>query len=340
MEICTRTEQRFELNVFPEKVELLTQAGTHARLPRNKTELADACLTTGFAALAANDYASAAALAQLATDTAAGSGDPSQAQQADFLNSETALCSDAFEIVSNSWNILRDKPNDPPANLAVGKFLYFVKNDLAAGLPLLARGNDEALKMVVNWEINGNFNDASQKLALGNSWWDLSAKAQGDDQLFYQRRARFWYLKCLASSKGPDKNRLHQQLADRLATVPAEAGVVHIVSRVGGAEFVDIYSDEVRWKSSRRGTSGNKINQVSLGDFAADGLEVIKNTGASWLMPDTVDFSTAHLTIDRRSSRRGQATLQISDDHVRVILAHPRLGESEMDVTVTFQKKP
>jgi hypothetical protein len=169
----------------------------------------------------------------------------------------------------------------------------------------------------------------------------LTPVAQEADKIFYKSRARYWYLKGIANSIGQDKSGLRQRLAERINAVPLEAGTVHIVSRVGGAEFVDIYSDKVQWKNSRRGTTGNKINHVNLGDFKAGGLEVIKNNGATRLMPDNVDFSAAHLAIDRNPRRQGgRATLQIADDHVRVVLSHPRLGASEIEVTVNFEKRP
>jgi hypothetical protein len=193
---------------------------------------------------------------------------------------------------------------------------------------------------VVSIEINGELKEPQDQLALANSWWGLSATAHDEPKMFYQRRARYWYLKGIANSQEADRPQLRQQFADRIHATPSQAGVVHIVSRVGGSESVDIYSDEVQWQSSRRGTTGNKINYVSLGDFKADGLQVVKNSGATWLMPDTVDFSTAHLVVDRKSNRQGQATLHIADDHVRVVLAHPRLGASEMEVTVNFTAQP
>ncbi|HEX3987966.1 MAG TPA: hypothetical protein VHZ30_00960, partial [Verrucomicrobiae bacterium] len=278
-------------------------------------------------------------LADLSRKTAEESNSP-LAPQAEFLTKETARCSQAYERISNDWQRFHEKPGDPQASLAVGKFLCFEKNDWADGLPLMARGSDAALKAVANMEINGKLKEPQEQIALGNSWWDLSAEAPDDNKMFYQRRARYWYLKGIAASSVTDKGALRQQLAGRINAVPTETGEVHIVSRVGGTEFVDIYSDEVEWKSSRRGTTGNKINYVSLGDFKANGLEIVKNSGATRFMPDAVDFSTAQLVINRKSNRQGQATLQIADDHVRVTLAHPRLGASELEVTVTFGKQP
>jgi len=165
--------------------------------------------------------------------------------------------------------------------------------------------------------MTGDLNEPQQQLALGSAWWELSAAAPGDNQTSYQQRARYWYLKGIANSKEPDRSRFRQQLAERLKTVQTDSGHVHIVSRVGGTEFVDIYSDEVQWTGSRRGTTGNRINHVDLGDFKAGDLEIVKNNGTTWLMPASVDFSSARLETGRS---RGQASLSIYDDHVRVTL--------------------
>jgi serine/threonine protein kinase len=329
--------QRFEINVLPQKAELLQAASEHARTPGNKNDLTDACLGAGFAAIAADDYASATRLAALAANSAAGANDPSMAPQALFLKDQTIRCRTAYESISTDWAIFREKTTDPKANLAVGKFLCFVKNDWPDGLPLLARGSDSNLKSVASIEINGKLQDAQNQVALADAWWNLSGTAPGEDKSFYQRRARYWYLKSITSSPAANQAALRQKLAERINIVPTDSATVHIVSNVGGTEFVDIYSDEVQWKNSRRETTGNKINYLNLGDFKSGDLEIIKNSGATWLMPDTVDFSTAQLV---KSRRQGQATLQIADDHVRVVLAHSRMGNTEIDVTVTFAKKP
>jgi hypothetical protein len=338
MEICGKMEDRFEINVFPEKADLLEEASKHARTPRNKSDLAETCLAAGFASLAADDYVSSVRFANLARNAAAQSADPFLAPQAAFLGTETIQCGHAFERISNDWQIFRAKPNDPRAALAVGKFICFAKNDWIAGLPLMLRGNDEGLKAVANTEINGKLTEPQARRALGDAWWDLSARAAEEEKPFYQRRARYWYLKAIGASIDP--GALRPQLAERINAVPTEAGTLHLVSRVGGTEFVDIYSDEVQWRGGRRGATGNKINHVNLGDFTAGGMQVIQNSGATWLMPDAVDFSTARLVIDRKSNGQGQASLQTFDDHVRVMLAHPRLGASEIEVTVYFGKQP
>jgi hypothetical protein len=321
-------------------VEFLQEAAVHARTPANKSDLTDACLVSGFAAIAVDDYASATNLAALASNFAPGASDPALPAQAAFLSDETARCSEAFDSISNDWKTFQSKPTDPKASLAVGKFLCFIKNDWTRGLPLLARGDDPLLKDVVHTEINDTPRHSQGRVALGNAWWNLAAAASDEDREFYQTRARYWYLKGIASSSNNEKPALRQKLASRISAVSTDPGTVHITSRVGGTEFVDIYSDEVQWQSSNRGASGNKINHVALGDFKAGGLEVIKNSGATWLIPANVDFSTAQIVAERKPRRQGSVTLQIADDHVRIILGRARLGAPEISVTLSFGKQP
>ena len=343
MEICSKMEQRFELNVLPQKVEMLDEASDHTRTPGSKSDLTEACLETGFAAIAADDYASADSLADMAIRSAIGANDSSLAQQASFLRDEVTRCNDACDRISNDWKVFRDKPNDPHASLAVGKFLCFIKNDWANGLPLIARGNDEALKAVVNTEINGALKDSRSQLSLGGAWWELTAGAQEADKIFYQRRARHWYLKGIASASDADKPELRQRLSSRISAVPLEAGTVHIVSRVGGAETVDIYSDKIEWSSGRRGTSGNKINYVNLGDFKAGGLQArqqhrrypIHARHRGFFQPRT---SRSIATRNARAARPPCKSPTLTTS--AVILSHPRLGAPEIEVTVNFEKRP
>ncbi|HEX3855872.1 MAG TPA: serine/threonine-protein kinase [Verrucomicrobiae bacterium] len=340
MEICDKMNDRFQMDILPVKADLLSQAAIYARTTRNKADLADICVAVGFQAIAGDDYVSAKKIDALAKSNAKNSADTHLSGEANFLGDETARCADAFERVKPFAATLRENPNNPAASLAMGKFLCFAKNDWAAGLQLLARGDDEALKAIASKELNNELKTAPEQIALGSSWWDLATDAPDDEKEFYQQRARHWYLKGIAGSSELDKNRLKPELTERIKSMPTQFAEVHIVSRVGGTEFVDIYSDEVQWRSSRRGTVGNKINQVNLGNFSASDLEIIKNNGVTRLMPDAVDFSTARLNMDRKPGHGGHADLQIFEDHVRVALAHPKAGAATLEVTVTFGNQP
>ncbi len=336
MEICDAMASRFQMNITPVKASLLSQAATHVSTPRDKMDLGEICVAAGFQAITANDYASASKLAALAESLGQQSSNAHLAWQSKFLADETARCAAEFERVKQFATTLQDRPEDPAANLAMGKFICFFKNNWSVGLPMLARGDDAQLKPVVNQEINGAFTDAQQQIALGKLWQELSATAPDDEKNFYRERARYWFLKGIANSGEAERKILRQELAEFLKGIPTQPAEVRIISRVSGTEFIDIYSDEIQWRSSHRGTIGNMVNQVNVGDFTSADLQIIKNGGATRLMPHMVDFSTARLDNDTRARRRDSAKLAIFEDHVRLTLSHQRAGAAGMDVTVIF----
>ncbi len=337
MAICDRMADRFQMDISPVKADLLSASFAYARTSGARADLAEVCVAAGFQAIADDDYTSAKKIAGLAASASQQSGDDHIVWEAGFLEEEAARDAKAFERVKNLAALLRDHSLDPAANLALGKFLCFVKDDWARGLPMIARGNDRALKNVAEIEIGDPPRSPASQIALGNAWWDLSGSVPAGEKIHYQARARYWYLKGLADSKEPDRTRLRQELSVRLKAVPAESAEVHIFSRVAGTEFIDIYSDQVQWRSSHRGAIGNRINNVKIGDLSEGDLQVIQNTGTTRLMPEAVDFATAALKNDRKAGRRrDHAKLAIFEDHVRVILSHQAAGSAAMDVTVTF----
>ncbi len=248
-------------------------------------------------------------------------------------------CREGFERVKQFENILRNQPSDPEANLAVGKFLCFIKNDWETGLPLMAHATNEPLKTVVATEINEKPKTADQQIALADLWKNLGASADEPDKAGCQQRARYWYLQGIATAAEPEKTRLQLQLNEWLQATPTEPGEVHIIARFDGNEVIDIYSDEIRWKSVHRAID-SRINHVLLGDLKAGDLKIIKNSGATRLLPEAVDFSTARLIVVRKPKKQERAKLEIAPDHVRVTLIRPRPGFAEMDATVVFGNQP
>ena len=203
----------------------------------------------------------------------------------------------------------------------------------------MARGRNAALAPVLENELNVKPAGPRERLAAGDLWWNLAATAAEPDRSGFQRRARYWYLKALAALDEPEKNKVRQALADRIRTIPPLSGELRISSRVEGSEEIDIHPDAIRWTSSR-GSQGNRINHVPVGDLKRGGSRNIRNSGATRLFPEGVDFLTARMTVSHRSKRHGKALLEvIAEDHVRVRLDQPA-GLSDIEVTVTFGDPP
>ncbi len=102
-------------------------------------------------------------------------------------------------------------PDDPDANLTVGKSKCFLKDDWRFGLPMLLKGSDDALKDLARQDSAGP-TDSADRLKLADAWWDLADKraadksdaARKDDWTIKPMRVRaaYWYQRALAGLSG------------------------------------------------------------------------------------------------------------------------------------------
>ena len=87
-------------------------------------------------------------------------------------------------------------PNDPEANLIVGRYLCLRKNSWTDGLPLLAKASDPGWKDIAKQETAAP-QEAADQVKLADLWWDAAAKRgeKKDDpwQKLMQARAVYWY---------------------------------------------------------------------------------------------------------------------------------------------------
>ncbi|HSI35399.1 MAG TPA: hypothetical protein VK986_17595, partial [Tepidisphaeraceae bacterium] len=82
---------------------------------------------------------------------------------------------DAAARIAKDLDRLAADPDDPAANLAVGRHWCFDLNAWPAGLPKLARGSDPALKALAERDLAGP--KAGAPLAdLADAWWDVAAR--------------------------------------------------------------------------------------------------------------------------------------------------------------------
>jgi hypothetical protein len=107
-------------------------------------------------------------------------------------------------------------PDDPDANLAVGRYLCFTKGDWERGLPKLALGKDDDLKTLSLTELQGVTSSAEQA-KLGDGWWDLAEKQEGVIKTQMRRRAGCWYQKTLPGLSGLMKEKIEKRLAQLTA---------------------------------------------------------------------------------------------------------------------------
>lgn len=124
-------------------------------------------------------------------------------------NARTA--SDALSRLDPARKKLQSDATDGPANLAVGSYLCFIKNDWSSGLPLLAICSDEPLKALANRDL-ANSTDGDALAKLGDDWWALAKKKNGINQLRIQSHAVDLYQNAIGSLSGLNKSKVEKRL--------------------------------------------------------------------------------------------------------------------------------
>jgi hypothetical protein len=217
-ELC----RRFEVDVLETKcagLELLARSDPQRPAPR---QLAIAALTLAAQAVDADNYALAGRLLSVGRDAAKGANDAALTRQAGRLAPRLELVKKEHAKVEAALKALAGKPEDAAASAAVGKFLCCCKDDWEQGLPLLQRGNDQALAEQARKDLTGAA-DAADRKALGDGWWALAQKAKDPVKTGWQRRAHHWYRLAVADLKGAARADVERRVKALVTQIPALA---------------------------------------------------------------------------------------------------------------------
>ncbi len=117
----------------------------------------------------------------------------------------------SYEKVSEALDRLKEKPTDPKANCLVGKYCCFNKLDWEKGLPMLARGSDAVLKELATLDLD-HPKESEAQATIGDAWWDLAEKAEANDKLAAQQRAKYWYEQAVPGLSGLVKARVEKRM--------------------------------------------------------------------------------------------------------------------------------
>jgi hypothetical protein len=113
--------------------------------------------------------------------------------------------------LKDAVEILRKTPDDPAANLAVGRYLCFFKDKWDRGLPLLAKSKDPKLAPLAAKELAGP--DKPDDLAeLADGWIGLAGGLEPPAKVNLQMHAYGWYRQALPGLTGGAKNKVENRL--------------------------------------------------------------------------------------------------------------------------------
>jgi serine/threonine protein kinase/tetratricopeptide (TPR) repeat protein len=127
-----------------------------------------------------------------------------------------------YETAKAAHDTLDKDPDDPQASTKWGKFLAFYKGHWGDGLPLLARGSDEALGVLAQKDLAGP-KDPIDQAAIGDAWYALGKvqKIQVAKRNIWLH-ARFWYEQALPGLTGPAKEEAEKRVKEIDAILPKD----------------------------------------------------------------------------------------------------------------------
>ena len=175
--------------------EVVQKAAEKARTAEQKKLVAEAALEIVDEAICEDNFAVAKQMVRRAGRLVRLQETAAKSKQVDAMVKAYA---DAREATAT----LKEKPDDPDANLAVGKYLCLAKGDWDKGLPMLAKGSDEELKTLAEKDIAGA-DSANKRVKLGDDWWRVS-----------KERARYWYKQALPGLTGLQRDRVEKRVEE------------------------------------------------------------------------------------------------------------------------------
>jgi hypothetical protein len=138
------------------------------------------------------NYDLAAKILETARRSANKSGNPTQKLQVAHAEQEVAAIRAEHAKLKKNLEILATNPDNPEANLAVGRFRCCHQDKWAEGLPLLAKGSDAGLKAAAEKEIQDADTPAGCK-KIADAWCDLVPRFTGPVQAALRQHAALWY---------------------------------------------------------------------------------------------------------------------------------------------------
>jgi hypothetical protein len=219
LQIIDETAEVFQLDAWRLKAEALAAVKTDEL--QNLGKLA---ISLSSAAALDEQFDPADKLVALADSAAAKTRNLELREEAREWRGELRRRRAMFEEARLARDKLKDAPDDPQANLTVGKYLCFARGEWKAGLEHLSRGADAPLARVATLELARQPLPAPEDdLALADAWWAYAKNDKSEFRTRLQGRAIDWYMDTLPKLDAPTARQVEQVLDDIFAEFPIAA---------------------------------------------------------------------------------------------------------------------
>jgi hypothetical protein len=203
----------FKIDAVALKHAILATVGKTARTPDEIKSLSGHFLKLATEAAEADEYDVAQQALTSASTFARNAKDIPLATRSAARAKEMGDLKARYERVKPAKARLAANPEDAAANELMGQYLCSVKGDWAAGLPLLGKAEDAALRSTALKELSTP-SEASDQMSLGDFWWDRGEKETGLVRENLRGRAVFWYQAAVGRLAGLTKARIEKRISE------------------------------------------------------------------------------------------------------------------------------
>jgi hypothetical protein len=153
----------------------LSAAGKNAKTAEEFVALATALQTLIDELIRADQYEAAEKAATNSLQCARSAKNTDLIGRATVRQKEVSEARTLFAATKTVLQKIAKDPDDPAANLEMGKFLCYVKGNWDLGLRFVAKGSDAGLRALAEREL-ANPLQSADIIALADGWWDLGEK--------------------------------------------------------------------------------------------------------------------------------------------------------------------
>ncbi len=208
------TARVFDVDAMLLRNGALTAAGKVAKTPEEIADLTEALFMQVDDLMRADQYESAERIVTLATQLARKSADAFLTSRSTIRSKEVAEAKSLFQSMKSVLETQAKNPDDPSANLEIGKFLCFVKGSWDLGLRFIVKGPDTSLKSLAEKELALPAQSA-ERIPLADGWYELADKDKSPlrkSQLM--AHAKVIYESALPEAKGVVRARIEKRLGE------------------------------------------------------------------------------------------------------------------------------
>lgn len=205
--------EQFEVDAWSRRMELFQRATEAAKLPDDRHRVAEAGLALVQQAIRDGQFdrgvellRSTQTIVVRLKDSELGLAVRQQSAELDEVRRGNAAAIAARDK-------LKQTPDDPAAQLTLGRHLCLQQRDWEAGLPHLAKGGDNDLGRVARRDLKRPA-DPAQEVELADEWWNLAQQNKGRANTSLLLRAAHWYRQALTKANGLPKVQAERRLAE------------------------------------------------------------------------------------------------------------------------------